>query len=875
MNISLFQSDDKGVHIVAAINLYEGSPETPLLGLKVCRELAVKRVGASVGMAIGPSFCGVTGSNEACRWDITGPAVVRAARLMQYALSHDIYFAIDQTVYADPKATTYMTLVDSNVMIKGSRDVCSVYTISKSQQHSAARIMDSDHVAVHENRVEDIHRFILSRGRGAVVVTGAPLVGKKMVCQRAAGKSGLVPYLHVCDASDEYASIARTIATWFLYADDNEVRVLAQSVLDDMDHSRWTCAHGQCISLVDLALQKGFRTCFLVDRIQYLDEFSLSIIRDSLQTQFTSSHFSSMTSMSSVSTDKNDSPHGKIFFLCVHVPFFGSKSASEIAQGITRSMSSLYVPVLEVGEATHEELRALFRHICDVEPDDRLLNCYAESSGFAAGYFIERVIGILSVGGESVLVETNADFKLQVPPGMINMTKELSVTQVCPQIATRFSQVYDDLPLVCQLILKIVSVFNKDYRLPLKQSVVQGVLDRLIEHGIQKNELTEFIDEMVDIRVLKIREIRDKVDGLIDREISIQSPALADIAKEVCTPTQFENIATALADCLQHSWTDNFQTALVCAGLQETISGNEIFMQQMWRQAFFSFLCESEELSEGERNKWKEAMSDAILTAGFSAKEVLGEDISVPCPARMTIPANISLLKSYIPPLALGPLGYTLSIICRNMFQEVGKFQGRKDGAFDELYLDMESACGRYMMQVSMLEDFLQGQDLGDESGYLESEFEILTMLCSPADSRDGVEQKAKLFLTKMIPTLVKSRRERLCKLVKNLRTSGELPFVMISAPKPLRLAYEALQVDKDRSDAAQDALMILATSNWTAQKTGEYMPLLHQSQQSIPNLRDQTLKQWTNSEISSYQYQQGVDDLEAFLLVTGLLYED
>lgn len=49
--------DDKGVHIVAAINLYESVPESPVLGLKICRELSSKRVGAAVGLAAGNYLC--------------------------------------------------------------------------------------------------------------------------------------------------------------------------------------------------------------------------------------------------------------------------------------------------------------------------------------------------------------------------------------------------------------------------------------------------------------------------------------------------------------------------------------------------------------------------------------------------------------------------------------------------------------------------------------------------------------------------------------------------------------------------------------------------------------------------------------------------
>jgi hypothetical protein len=232
--------------------------------------------------------------------------------------------------------------------------------------------------------------------------------------------------------------------------------------------------------------------------------------------------------------------------------------------------------------------------------------------------------------------------------------------------------------------------------------------------------------------------------------------------------------------------------------------------------------------------------------------------------------------KTYTPPLALGPLGYTFSIICRNVFQEVGKFQKNISGDFDRIYADMESACSRYMMAVSQLEQFLEGYGLSESNGsLLEEEFEMLTLFCSPAGSQTEVERKASIFLDGMIPNQIRSRRERLCDLVLQLRSTGELPVVMITAPKALRLAYEALQVDKNRNDAAQDALMILAASNWIPAPSPEFMPLLHQSQPSIPNLRDQTLMQLSKVEVSSIWHQQSVDDLEAFLLVTALFHEE
>lgn len=860
--------DDKGVHIVAAINLYEASPETPLLGLKVCRELANKRVGAAVGMAIGNSFCGVTGSVEACRWDITGPAVVRAARLMQFAMKHHIDFAIDQTVYADPSATTYMTLVDSGVQIKGSRDPCSVYTISETDQHAASSIMESDHIAIHESHMQDIYKFLESRTRSAIVVTGAPLVGKKMVCQRAAGKCGLVPYLHLCDKSDEFASLARTIATRFRFVGDQKVRHLAENVLEDMNNSRWTCAHGQCIDLVDLVLQRGFRTCFIIDRVQYLDEFSLSIIRECLQTQKKSGQ-GVRTSVTSMLEGKSDAPTGKLCFLCVHVPLYGSKSANEIAEGITRSMSSLYLPIIQIGQASWEDLHALCLHVCDTEAEERLIDCYGESSGFAAGYFVERLRGVLNVGGES-LVETNTHFKLQVPEGMIKITKELSVTQICPQIATRYFQIYDDLPLICQLILKIVAVATKDCPIFLIQGIIQQVIKSMIAQGIEPTELDEFINELVEIRILQATEIRDGDGRVVDRGISIQIPALGDIAMEVCTPAQLETIAEALLAQLKDSWTENFQTALVCAGLHDLVSGDTELMQQMWRQAYFSSLCECEGWSEEQLCKWKEVIRDCIQTTGFSAAEVVGDDLSIPIPTRMAIPPLIARLKEATPPLSVGPMGTTFSVICRNIVQEMGKFNGMSANTCRQVNADVESASMRYMTQVNILEDFLEQEGLGYQHGrLLESEFEMLSFFCSPASSAEEVEAKAKMVLDKMVPINLGLRRERLRELVQKFRENRTIPPPLLNAPIALQHAYEALQMTKNRDDATQDALMLLATSNWRPQPTPEFLPVVHHTRQSIPNLRDRTLK-----EVAHKENQQSVDDLEAFLIVTALLYE-
>ena len=338
--------DDKGVHIVAAVNLYEAIPEASLVGLEVCRELINKRVGAAVGCAIGPTFCGVTGSETACRWDITGPTVVRAARLMQYALSNNAHFAIDQSLHDDPLAATRMKVLNQSVAMKGTAGPIVVYTLSDAKLFSAFRILENVHGSVHNNQVQEIQNHIDNRERSVVLVTGIPLAGMIIACQRAAGYSDFVPYLHLCETSAGFLQLARTIATWFQYVDDAEIKKLSKSVISDMSSGCWSCAHDQCVDLVNTAIDKGYRACFVVDRVHYLDKFSLSLIRECLRRPMKSGRLGRSTSTDTIFTmNSGDSStlctgRGQICFLCTHLSLYSSKSADDVVGGTSKGIYS-------------------------------------------------------------------------------------------------------------------------------------------------------------------------------------------------------------------------------------------------------------------------------------------------------------------------------------------------------------------------------------------------------------------------------------------------------------------------------------------------------------------------------------------------------
>jgi hypothetical protein len=130
--------DDKGVHIVvAAANLHESVPEAGILDLTVCSEI-VDQVDCAIGMALGKTFYGVTGSAAAaCRCDITGPFVVRSGCLMQYALTQRVLGAVDLSVYNEPIPAACRKLLDGSFKVKGSAEPVQIYTFSDSRIFSA------------------------------------------------------------------------------------------------------------------------------------------------------------------------------------------------------------------------------------------------------------------------------------------------------------------------------------------------------------------------------------------------------------------------------------------------------------------------------------------------------------------------------------------------------------------------------------------------------------------------------------------------------------------------------------------------------------------------------------------------------------------
>lgn len=222
-------------------------------------------------------------------------------------------------------------------------------------------------------------------------------------------------------------------------------------------------------------------------------------------------------------------------------------------------------------------------------------------------------------------------------------------------------------------------------------------------------------------------------------------------------------------------------------------------------------------------------------------------------------------------------MGHSLSVLTRNTFHEFGIFHGASsDKAAVELRHASTTAAARYLAEMSIIEGFLMEHGICANDNDLKDEREMIHYLAKPAVNSDAVQIKAATILDELVPRYINIRLERLYALVKKLReVDDEIPPLMQRSDVALRQAYEVFRgadADTKRRDAAQDALMIMATKNWKPKKVPEHLPLLHY--QTVARIRNKVLKRLNDAELFIFKHRQSDRDLEVFLVVTALLYE-
>lgn len=869
--------DDKGVHLTAAVNLYESVPEATKLAINACRELMSKQIGCAIGMAMGGTYCGVTGSAEiACRWDITGAPVVRAARLMQYAVNEDIPIAIDQSVYDNAAFSTMMEQF-SCIYVKGCQVPIKVYQMSPSKSVAASMILENFAFApIHQEQVSILEAFLSSNeSRGAAIVTGPSLVGKKVVCQRAAGLAKLVPILHVSDATAGLFQLGRTLADWFLHYFDKSCCNGAREVKHHIENHRWNRAHDECVKLINTVIMAGYRGCVVVDRVHDLDQFSLSFMRKCLVDHRLPRKSFNRSSSTQSSILETRHENGKFFFLCTHEPLYDAKSARCILSELVRA-HRLDVPVVEVVESTREDLKILVRDSIDLGVDEYWLDINAETSGFRCGYMFQRIrrLRVMSANfvkeGKTPLSTISEDLKLYIPDRMSLHVKAVTVDQVNPDTAMRFGRVYDELPPCFQTFVQVITVATIRclYKVPLK--AVAMAMDDLFDdsEGVGPFPFDIAVAELEELFILKIEG-----EGEF-RRVYLRCPAFRDTAAAVCTPAQFESIALALIDRIDEcDHCKTFVDHLIISGLAGRL-GDVALQYDHWKHAYAKLQKESKHMDEESINRCKLLIEEEIDAVGVvSMKYCLGiESLDIRRPTFSSLNPTTELLKYYGGPVTFGPMGHTLSVISRNCFKERRAYNGATDEEVAKLRQDISSGVSRCRSQIHLVESYLEQNGLGSSRDVLHQELEILERFNIHVVGEHCSNTKADLFLNHLIPKHIEPRMQRLRRHVEMLRTEQRIPEAVKEAEDAIRLAYIAMLDGDDQNDAIQDALVTLASLNWAPKKVPECLPVFFYN--TVATIRYRLMRILSDGELILFRHQHIFDDLGAFLILTALLPE-
>jgi hypothetical protein len=532
----------------------------------------------------------------------------------------------------------------------------------------------------------------------------------------------------------------------------------------------------------------------------------------------------------------------------------------------------IHIPILEVGQVTVAEIKAFPTEIMDFNVDDRWAQVFAETSGRCVGYFVARILAVRKMSsvlwrqGKSGLIDVTECYSLHVPRRAGRKIKDIDVMQVDPEVAMRFSQVFDELPPRFQSLVKVLNLATRRFSYEVPRRIVWEVLNDLIEEGV---ELTSFLEMLTELETMYLIKTEGHDD---DARIRLLCPALGDVVMELCTPFQIQSICTALVERMEPLLlTRHFKVPLVLATLHGRLESNRELQKELWRQSYNFLLetCKRECNGEGISNR-KELIEEAIEEEGFDAYEVLGNDFTLSIIRLPTVPHKFSLLTTFATPIAFGQMAHSLNVVTRNICIQMRAFHNRPHELIVKLRQDTASSYCRYKKEVKLLEEYLEENDCGVPVEELMEEARLLDSITEPAVKKDDVAIRIEAMLDIYIPSYVDPRRKRLHELIRKLRIGG-IPDIVMNAPDSIRLAYLALQTPRDRNDAAQDALVVLATLNYKPIILEEYLPIMFY--QTVARLRDLVLRRLSPEDLAIHRHQNSVDDLEAFLVVTALFH--
>lgn len=666
--------DDKGLHVVAAANLHVAVSEPAVAAVQATSELLRRRLGVTVGIAVGTTLCGVVGSSNACRWDITSAACVRACRLMQHAKS------VKRAVIADVSVAE--KLVDQSLIahvgeasLKGSPDPVPVYTLSAHDTAVLDRLVTmSSRVSyeLHDDVHDQLRRHVIDAPtqRALAIVAGSSGTGKMHACLRALHKTSIVAITHSAIPNGPQLQVATALHEWFLFHPHRSVSALARELRDAVQQGHVLRTMRAAMELVRKVVYRHMKIALVVRGAQYLDDVSMSLVKQ-------------LTAPAAHTIG-----YGRFIVLFTFTPLRGLRSAAALRTSLDASLTLLVTLAPLTDAAGRSQIRTRLGWDCGEHLEHIILRA---SSNLPA--CIDHTIAMIQRQRPYI---TKLDHQGVVSADVEAVVKirNMSWTVISPELCAQVQHVFDSCDARAQALLRALAVLLTTLH-QVPKDILVNVTHAMLT-GVSCEVLTSTISSLVENQLLIATrcsvpddEFMGAIAAELERDVTCRAdcvgfvhPALRDLIRNLTTPSQQKQLLRLAAGALERMTTMTHPVhRALHAYFHVRVHGTEA-AATAFAEVILQLRDRTDTVATGLRNFAAGLVREGTLR--WTAPPLTYSALITVAPAGELLPLKVVQVKNYVPPYSLGPAVVPLLVVAWTVKAVVIRF-GRGEPAHEEL----------------------------------------------------------------------------------------------------------------------------------------------------------------------------------------------
>jgi class 3 adenylate cyclase len=666
-------NDDKGTHLIAAVNLYQVERDPANVGITAANRLIKRETGSIVGVACGEVFCGITGSDSAGRWDVTGPAVVRACRLMQHAESHGLEAVLDESVYNVAVDISQLEELPEKIELKGAHTSVTAYKLAATaiSVTSGIQSLSWTGATLHRAKREQLDVELLKTQfqRGVAVVKGPIGVGKRVLLTMALEQNQIGFLVHPCTRERRPLSILASLAEWYSYHSIPELQQIARSMHQAFLDGKLTKTLDLAHQLVDCIIANGISACIVVAYAQFLDNASLAFIK-------------------TLVTARPSAGTGRFFVIMTMYWVYGTRSVSALCEDLQRSLTSnaraasprmqtKLCSVKLLYPTTTEEFGEALSGATYFQMREKSLQVLLEATGGCLA-----LLPTIASSIESQRFTKDQHFATTLD-GTIHITSAgedflmngIYWPRQAPNVTARFTELYDALPPRLQLVLRVIASLSTT-------TGSAGIIHCVLIMGKLNSKATEEVVR-ADVDKLLAYFIIKRVGPEEEEEVACAVPAMTDVLTSLFTPDQDRLLKRHAFNLAHNFYTTKAEEmipkahfpifASFIARLSRAAGSIDVY-QKLIRDSW-SFAQHPDAAHNVEKMQLRllmehrrfptlvnQALFEGIEPAPLLKKMRTPEEIELDSLPLM--PSPVTFGKDYLPPMALGAISGEMQKLC-------------------------------------------------------------------------------------------------------------------------------------------------------------------------------------------------------------------